>query len=325
MSWLQRLKGGLTRTKDAIVNKVAMTVRRAVAVNDEFWEQIEEILILGDVGMNTAVAMVEEMRQRYRQNKPRDMEELLGMISQVMAGKLQPGDQRDPLAFEPGLNVIMLIGVNGSGKTTTTGKLANYFSAQGKKVMLAACDTFRAAAVEQLEIWANRADVPIVRHQAGTDPAAVMFDAVESARARNVDILLADTAGRLHTKHNLMEELKKLQRVAVEKGGAASFRSWLVLDATLGQNSLNQVKLFNESVPVDALVITKLDGTAKGGIVFAIQSEIKVPIAFIGVGEKLEDMMPFRAAEFSQALIGDVSSDNVTETSEEIAEEQQAQ
>lgn len=314
MSFFQKLKSGLSRTKEAIVTRVENIVRRAVKVDENFWEEIEETLILSDVGMNMAVSLTSRMRERYRVEKPGDMDGLMALMRSVMAEMLVPEEQPSPLDFPPGLNVVMITGVNGSGKTTSIGKLAFYFSALGKKVMLAACDTFRAAAVDQLNIWAERSRVPIIMQKEGTDPSAVMFDAVQSARARNIDILIVDTAGRLHTKNNLMEELKKLKRVAVEKAEASSFRNWLVLDSTLGQNSLNQVKVFNDVAPVDALVITKLDGTAKGGIVFSIIGEMKVPIAFVGVGEKMEDLMPFDPGEFSKALLGDMSaSENISE------------
>ena len=321
MSFFERLKSGLSRTKDAIVNKVEHIVRRAVRVDDDFWEEIEETLILSDVGMNTSLALVERMREKYRIEKPRTNEELLDTLRNAMAEMLTPEEQPDPRELAPGLNVILVTGVNGSGKTTSIGKLAFYYSSLGKNVMLAACDTFRAAAVEQLTIWSERSKVPIISQSEGTDPAAVIFDAVQAARARNVDVLIADTAGRLHTKSNLMEELKKLRRVVTDKAGAENCRNWLVLDSTLGQNSLNQVKLFNESVPVDALVITKLDGTAKGGIVFSIIGEMKVPLAFVGVGEKMEDLMPFDAGEFSRALLGDVSAEEIDE--QETAQQEQ--
>lgn len=302
---LQRLKAGLTRTKQALISKVEMVVRRAVSVDDNFWEEIEETLILSDCGMAVSVEIVEKMRQRHKVEKPQDVDSLMAMLRGVLAEMLQPESDADPLAFSEGTNVIMLTGVNGSGKTTSCGKLAAHFTAMGKKVIIAACDTFRAAAVDQLEVWATRADVPIIRQKEGTDPSAVMFDAAMAAKSRGADILIADTAGRLHTKSNLMEELKKMKRICVEKAGMTSFRSWLVLDSTLGQNALSQVRLFNEAVPVDALVLTKLDGTAKGGIVFSIISELKIPIAYIGVGEKLEDLMRFDPHEFSQALLGD--------------------
>lgn len=302
---LQRLKAGLTRTKQALISKVEMVVRRAVAVDDNFWEEIEATLILSDCGMAVSVEIVEKMRQRHKVEKPQDVDALMALLRGVLAEMLQPESDVDPLAFSEGTNVIMLTGVNGSGKTTSCGKLAAHFTAMGKKVIIAACDTFRAAAVDQLEVWATRADVPIIRQKEGTDPSAVMFDAAMAAKSRGADILIADTAGRLHTKSNLMEELKKMKRICVEKAGMTSFRSWLVLDSTLGQNAISQVRLFNEAVPVDALVLTKLDGTAKGGIVFSIISELKIPIAYIGVGEKLEDLMRFDPHEFSLALLGD--------------------
>jgi len=302
---LSRLKQGLLRTKDALVKKVEHAVRRAVNIDDEFFETLEETLLLSDVGMKTTQDIVESIREKYRAEKPADQDALLELIQRVIAEILIEGSEADGRAFEPGLNVIMITGVNGSGKTTSIGKLANMFRQEGRNVMMAACDTFRAAAVDQLEIWADRAGVPIVRQKTGTDPSAVMFDAVQSARSKGIDVLLADTAGRLHTQVNLMEELKKIRRVAVDKAQVESFRSWLVLDSTIGQNSLNQVKMFNEAITLDGLVITKLDGTARGGVVLSIVNEWKLPITYIGVGEKLDDIVPFDAREFASALLGE--------------------
>lgn len=302
---LARLKQGLIRTKDAIVGKVAHVVKRAVAVDDEFYEALEESLLLSDVGMKTASDIVERTRIRYRAEKPTEKDALLSMVCACISDTLTEAAEAVVTPFQPGLNVVMITGVNGSGKTTTIGKLAKKYKTEGKKVMLAACDTFRAAAVQQLEIWAERADVPIIRQKEGTDPSAVMYDAVQSAKSNGVDILLADTAGRLHTQVNLMEELKKIRRVAVEKAGVESFMAWLVLDSTVGQNAINQVKLFNEAVKLDGLVITKLDGTAKGGVALSIVNEWKIPIMYVGVGEQQEDLMEFDAREFAAAMFGD--------------------
>ncbi|MFC1474644.1 signal recognition particle-docking protein FtsY [bacterium] len=309
---LSKLKQGLLRTKDALVNKVTHVIKKAVVIDDEFYETLEETLLLSDVGMNTAAAITDRIRELYRAEKPEDRDTLVEMMRRVISELLCEGAAEEQ-PFPPGLNVVMVTGVNGSGKTTTIGKLAANFKADGKNVMLAACDTFRAAAVDQLEIWAGRADVPIVRQKEGTDPSAVMFDAIQSARAKNIDILIADTAGRLHTQVNLMEELKKIRRVATEKAGVDSFRSWLVLDSTIGQNSINQMKEFNEAIQVDGLIITKLDGTARGGIVLSIVNEWKIPILYVGVGEQVEDLMPFDATEFAAALLGENLDDHITE------------
>jgi len=308
-----RLKQGLLRTKDALVNKVAHVIKKAVTIDDEFFETLEETLLLSDVGMTTAVAIVNRIRELYRAEKPTDRDALVDLMRRAISELLEQGGPAADHPFQPGLNVVMITGVNGSGKTTSIGKLAANYKARGKNVMLAACDTFRAAAVDQLEIWAGRAGVPIIRQKEGTDPSAVMFDAVQSARAKNIDILFADTAGRLHTQVNLMEELKKIRRVAVEKAGVESFRSWLVLDSTIGQNSLSQMKLFNEAIKIDGLVITKLDGTARGGIVLSIVNEWKIPIMYVGVGEQMDDLMPFSAAEFSAALLGDSLNGHIVE------------
>ena len=298
----QRLKQGLARTKQALVQKVEAVVRRNVVANDAFFEEIEETFLLSDMGPRTAAELVETIRARCAAERPRDSDTIVEIVRTTLADALKV--DTSPAKLDPGLNVIMMTGVNGSGKTTSIGKLAARFQGEGRKVMLAACDTFRAAAIEQLEVWAERNSVPIVRQKTGTDPSAVIFDAITAARARGIDVLLADTAGRLHTKLNLMEELKKLHRVAVTKAQATSLRNWLVLDATLGQNALEQARQFNEAVPVDALVLTKMDGTAKGGFVFSVLNELKIPIAFVGVGEKIDDLMPFDAAEFAKALLG---------------------
>lgn len=300
-----KLKEKLVRTKDALINKVEQVVRHTVTIDEEFYETIEETLLLADVGMNTATMITDRVRERCTEEKPTDPDRLMDLVREVIADFLVQGGAPDESEIRPGLNVIMITGVNGSGKTTSTGKLAALYKQQGYNVMLAACDTYRAAAVEQLEIWSERAGVPIVRQQEGTDPSAVMFDAVQAARARNIDVLLADTAGRLHTQVNLMEELKKIRRIATGKAGVENFRSWLVLDSTIGQNSVSQARLFNEAVTIEGLVITKLDGTARGGIVLSVINEWKLPIEYIGVGEKIEDLVRFDQREFAKALLGE--------------------
>jgi len=298
-----RLKKGLKKTSDSIRHKISAAIGRAVKIDDEFCERLEEALLLSDVGASTAALIVDEIKSKAMEKRPADAEALNALVVDVLAEILESGAAAEPLA--PGLNVVMMMGVNGSGKTTMIGKLAMRYKAEGRKVMLAACDTFRAAASEQLEIWAKRADVPIIRQREGADPSAVMYDAVQAARARGADLLIADTAGRLHTQSNLMRELQKIQRVAVEKAGVENFRAWLVLDSTIGRNSYNQVQQFGQAVPVDALVLTKMDGTARGGVVFSILKEWRMPIMFVGVGEKMEDLLPFNASEFSRALLGD--------------------
>ncbi|HOX28507.1 MAG TPA: signal recognition particle-docking protein FtsY [bacterium] len=301
----EKLKSGLRRTKESLAQKITNVVSRAAAIDEDFYEALEEALLLSDVGAKTASDIISAFRDRYSKEKPKDMNEVNDLVRDVLVNILKSGETPELLEFGSGVNVVMVMGVNGSGKTTTIGKLAGYFKEKGVNVMLAACDTFRAAASEQLEIWANRNDVPIIRQHEGADPSAVMFDAVQAARARGINVLIADTAGRLHTQVNLMRELQKIRRVALEKANADSLRAWLVLDSTIGQNSLNQVRLFNEAVPVDGLVLTKLDGTARGGIVFSIVNEWKLPIIFIGVGEQRDDLFPFDAGEFAGALLGE--------------------
>lgn len=301
----ERLRHGLEKTKDGIRQKLEHVVRRAVSVDDEFYENLEEALLLSDVGVATTAVIVGEVKEKYKLEKPRDDDELMRLIRGALENILLQGGAGSQLSFDPGLNVILIMGVNGSGKTTTIGKLAARMKNDGRNVMIAACDTFRAAAVEQLETWAARANVPIVRQREGTDPSAVMFDAVQAARARGIDTLIADTAGRLHTQVNLMRELRKIRRIATEKAGVESLRSWLVLDSTIGQNSLSQVRLFNEAVPIDGLILTKLDGTARGGVVFSIVNEWKLPIVFVGVGEKIDDLFPFEPSDFARAILGD--------------------
>ncbi|MFA6450248.1 MAG: signal recognition particle-docking protein FtsY [bacterium] len=311
---LERLKLGLKRTKDSLKQKIEQVIHRSTAIDENFYDDLEEALLLADVGSTTASSIIEKVRERYRREKPADNEGMVALVCNVLENILTEGATANP-PFIQDLNVIMVMGVNGTGKTTSIGKLARYYKDAGRNVMIAACDTFRAAAVDQLEIWANRANVPIIRQRDGTDPSAVMYDAVQAARARGVEILIVDTAGRLHTQVNLMRELQKIRRVAFEKANVESLRSWLVLDSTIGQNSLNQVKLFNDAVPVDGLILTKLDGTARGGVVFSIVNEMKIPIVFVGVGEQAEDLMPFDPAEFARVLLGDKLDNNNSDSS----------
>jgi len=301
---LDRLKLGLRRTKESLKQKIEQVIHRSAATDEDFYDNLEEALLLADVGAATASSIIERVRARCKQENPADKDALTALVRDVLENILTAGAAANP-PFIDGLNVIMVMGVNGTGKTTSIGKLARHYKGEGRNVMIAACDTFRAAAVDQLEIWAERAGVPIVRQREGTDPSAVMYDAVQAARARGIEILIVDTAGRLHTQVNLMRELRKIRRVALEKANVESLRSWLVLDSTIGQNSLSQVKLFNEAAPVDGLILTKLDGTARGGVVFSIVNELKIPIVFVGVGEQAEDLMPFEPSEFARALLGD--------------------
>ena len=269
--------------------------------DEEFFEELEEMLILADVGLNTATEAVEELRARMKREKAADQEEVKSWLREILVGKLTVEGQELNISTQP--SVILMIGVNGVGKTTSIGKLAKSLRMQGKKVLLCAGDTFRAAAADQLEIWANRSGCDIVRQKEGADPGAVLFDALQAAKARGVDVVLCDTAGRLHNKANLMAELAKLRRIIDRETPNAALETLLVLDATTGQNGLIQAKQFKETAGCTGIILTKLDGTAKGGIVVAIARELGVPVKFVGLGEGINDMQPFNAEEYVKALI----------------------
>ena len=271
------------------------------SVDEDFFEELEENLILSDMGMDTTLEAVETLRERVKANKIKEPEEVKSCLREILVEMLDVGSTELDLTDKPA--VILMIGVNGVGKTTTIGKLANLLKNQGNRVLLAAGDTFRAAAADQLAIWADRATVDIVRHEEGSDPAAVVFDAMNAARARKTDVVLVDTAGRLHNKQNLMNELNKIRRVIDREGTASSKEVLLVLDATTGQNGLIQAKQFGESAGITGIVLTKLDGTAKGGVVLAIAKEMGVPVKFVGLGEGIDDLQPFDAVAFAEALV----------------------
>ena len=271
------------------------------SVDEDFFEELEENLILSDMGMDTTLEAVETLRERVKANKIKEPEEVKACLREILVEMLDVGSTDLDLTDKPA--VILMIGVNGVGKTTTIGKLANLLKNQGNRVLLAAGDTFRAAAADQLAIWADRAKVDIVRHEEGSDPAAVVFDAMNAARARKTDVVLVDTAGRLHNKQNLMNELNKIRRVIDREGMASSKEVLLVLDATTGQNGLIQAKQFGESAGITGIVLTKLDGTAKGGVVLAIAKEMGVPVKFVGLGEGIDDLQPFDAVAFAEALV----------------------
>ncbi len=271
------------------------------SVDEEFFEELEESLILSDVGMDTTMEAVETLRGRVKERKLRDPEEVKACLREILVEMLDVGQTELDLSGRPA--VILMIGVNGVGKTTTIGKLANRLKGEGKRVLLAAGDTFRAAAADQLAIWADRARVDIIRHGEGSDPAAVVFDAMNAARARKADVVLVDTAGRLHNKQNLMNELAKIRRVIDREGDTGAKEVLLVLDATTGQNGLIQAKQFSQSAGITGIVLTKLDGTAKGGIVLAIARELGVPVKFVGLGEGIDDLVAFDAAAFAAALV----------------------
>ena len=271
------------------------------SVDEDFFEELEENLILSDMGMDTTLEAVETLRERVKANKIKEPEEVTACLREILVEMLNVGATDLDLTDKPA--VILMIGVNGVGKTTTIGKLANLLKNQGNRVLLAAGDTFRAAAADQLAIWADRAKVDIVRHEEGSDPAAVVFDAMNAARARKTDVVLVDTAGRLHNKQNLMNELNKIRRVIDREGTASSKEVLLVLDATTGQTGLIQAKQFGESAGITGIVLTKLDGTAKGGVVLAIAKEMGVPVKFVGLGEGIDDLQPFDAVAFAEALV----------------------
>ena len=271
------------------------------SVDEDFFEELEENLILSDMGMDTTMEAVEELRERVKDRKLKDPEEVKACLREILVEMLEVGDTSLHLEDKPA--VILMIGVNGVGKTTTIGKLANVLKKEGNRVLLAAGDTFRAAAADQLTIWADRAKVDIIKHGEGSDPAAVVFDAMNAARARKTDVVLVDTAGRLHNKQNLMNELNKISRVIDREGRTSSKEVLLVLDATTGQNGLIQAKQFGESAGITGIVLTKLDGTAKGGIVLAIAKELGVPVKYVGLGEGIDDLQPFDPVAFAEALV----------------------
>ncbi len=298
--FFKRLVSGLTKTRQNIVSGIDSVFHGFSHIDDEFYEEIEEILIMGDIGVRSTEEIIENLQQKVKEQhikEPRDCRQLL--IDSIRE-QMQVGETA--YRFEEETSVVLVIGVNGVGKTTTIGKLASRLKSQGKKVILGAADTFRAAAGEQLTEWARRAGVEIVGGQEGSDPASVVYDAVQAARARRADVLLVDTAGRLHNKKNLMEELKKINRILEREYPEAHRETLVVLDATTGQNALNQAKQFSEAAEITGIVLTKMDGTAKGGIAVAIQSELGIPVKYIGVGETIEDLQKFDADQFVDAL-----------------------
>lgn len=292
MGLFSRIKEGLKRTKESFGKKI-FELFKARALDDEFYEELETTMISADMGVTATEAIIEELKDSVYRNKITDTARAKAELKRIM---LESIDYEIP-PYEYPL-VILIAGVNGVGKTTAIGKLAKLFMSQGKSVTVAAADTFRAAASEQLEIWAERAGVRIVKHSEGSDPAAVVYDALASAKARGTDVVLIDTAGRLHNKKNLMEELKKINRVVTREMPDCDRRNYIVLDATTGQNAVPQVDIFNEAIDIDGIILTKLDGTAKGGVVMAISAEREIPVVYVGVGEKIDDLLPFNAEDF---------------------------
>ena len=297
------LKSGLTKTRNALTDKINEALNLAVSIDDDLYEELEEILIMADIGMDTTMEIIEKLKDKIRKEKINDVELVRPALKSVIAEMMKAGseNENDTNAEK---EVILVIGVNGVGKTTSIGKLAAMNKAEGKKVLLAAADTFRAGAIDQLVVWSERAKVDIVKHGEGSDPAAVVFDAINASKSRGVDLLICDTAGRLHNKKNLMDELGKINRIIDRELSNAHKETLLVLDGTTGQNAVIQAKQFMEVCPIDGIILTKLDGTAKGGVVLAVKSEVDVPVKLIGVGEKVEDLQDFDAKAFSEALFG---------------------
>lgn len=304
----EKFKEGLSKTRDNFAGKVNDLVARYRKVDEDFFEDLEEILIGADVGFNTVMELIDELKLEVKKRGIQDPAEVQSVISEKLIEIYQKGDDSTAgLNIQnEGLTVILFVGVNGVGKTTTIGKLAHRFKSQGKKVLLAAGDTFRAGAIEQLEVWGERVGVETIKQGAGSDPAAVMFDAIQAAKSRDVDILLCDTAGRLQNKVNLMKELEKVKRVIEREVPGAPHEVLLVLDATTGQNAMVQAKTFKEATNVSGIVLTKLDGTAKGGIVLAIRNELSIPVKFVGLGEKMDDLQEFDAEQYVYGLFADL-------------------
>jgi fused signal recognition particle receptor len=310
----KRLRDGLSRTRQSLTGGVADLVLGSKSIDDELIEEIETMLLVADVGVEATREIIDGLTEQVARKQLNDAEALLAALRQHMQTILSPSSQPLTIPENTRPYVILMVGINGAGKTTTIGKLAHRFQQQGLKVMLAAGDTFRAAAVEQLQTWGERNDVPVIAQQQGADSASVIFDALNSARSRNMDVLIADTAGRLHTQTNLMEELKKIKRVMGKLDDSIPHEIMLVVDAGTGQNALNQAQEFNAAVGLTGITLTKLDGTAKGGIIFAIAKKMNIPIRFIGVGESIENLREFDASEFVDALFSTDTSEKIKDT-----------
>ena len=299
MGFFDKIAEGIKKTRDSMMSKVNSLINSFTKIDEDFFEELEETLIMCDIGVQTSVDICAELRKKVKEKGITDpmliKDELKAIISEMLGE-----DKKLDLSTKP--SVVLVIGVNGAGKTTTIGKLAAQLTNQGKKVIVAAADTFRAAAIDQLQIWVDRAGADIVKHNEGSDPASVVFDAITAAKARNADVVICDTAGRLHNKKNLMDELKKITRICSQQAEGCSIETLLVLDATTGQNAVNQAKLFSEVADITGIVLTKLDGTAKGGIIITIHRELGIPVKLVGVGEKIDDLMEFSAKDYADAL-----------------------
>ncbi len=299
MGLFKKIKEGLKKTRKAVMGQIDSVIKSFTKIDEELFEEIEELLVMGDVGVATAEKICSELRVRVKKRGITDPQEINGLLQEIITEMLS-GDNELDISTQP--SIILVIGVNGVGKTTTIGKLAKQLSDQGKRVLLAAADTFRAAAIDQLDIWAQRSGCEIIKQSEGSDPAAVIFDAIAAAKARRVDVIICDTAGRLHNKRHLMDELAKINRIIDRELPDAAKEKLLVLDATTGQNAVNQAEQFRQATGITGIVLTKLDGTAKGGVVLAIKDGLGIPVKYIGVGEQIDDLQPFDAQDFARAL-----------------------
>ena len=317
MGIFQKLSKGLQKTRISMAGAIDNMLYGVNEITDDLFDDLEDILVMGDVGVPTAAEIVDRLRAKVVSDNLRNGEQVRKAIKQIVAELLDGGEQLDMITIP---SIILVIGVNGVGKTTTIGKMANMFREQGKKVILGAADTFRAAAIDQLEIWADRAGVDLIKHKEGADPAAVVFDTINAGKARDADMIIIDTAGRLHNKRNLMDELAKIYRVIDRELPYSDRASLLVLDATPGQNAVNQAREFKNVAEITGIVLTKLDGTARGGVVLAIKHDLNVPVKFVGVGEGMDDLQPFNPAAFAEGLF-DVTPDEDEEEPEENREE----
>lgn len=332
MGFFEKIAEGIRKTRDSMMGKVNSLLNSFTKIDEDFFEELEETLIMCDIGVQTSVDICTELRKAVKEKGIKDPTEIKDELKRIIAEMLGE-DKKIDYSTKP--TVILVIGVNGAGKTTTIGKLAARLTSEGKKVIVAAADTFRAAAIDQLQVWVDRAGAEIVKHSEGSDPASVVFDAISAAKARGADVVICDTAGRLHNKKNLMDELKKITRICRQQAEGCSLETLLVLDATTGQNAVNQAKLFSETADITGIVLTKLDGTAKGGIIITIHRELGIPVKLVGVGEKIDDLMDFSAHDYAEALfISDTefsgnyerltgdneTSDEISETPDEISE-----
>lgn len=298
--FFDKLKEGLTKTKDGFTDKISSVLNLAVTIDEDLYEELEEILVTADIGVDTSIKIIDKLRERVKEEKIKDPAEIKPCLKRVILEIL--GEEKGSITPDTTPKVMLVIGVNGVGKTTSIGKVSAKLKDKGYKVIMAAADTFRAAAIDQLEVWSSRAKVDIIKHQEGSDPGAVVFDAVQAAKSRKADVLICDTAGRLHNKKNLMNELSKINKILEREYGDASKETLLVLDATTGQNAVIQAKEFMSACPIDGIILTKLDGTAKGGVIISIKDQLDIPVKLIGVGEGIDDLQEFNPEEFVEAL-----------------------